>query len=95
MILSADPTIASLREEIEAVDERLIAAIAERVALARAIGRVKAEAGQPVIDPAREAAVVMRASVLARMAGLPEDDIRALYWKLMAISRKVQLSELS
>ena len=91
----APPTIASLREEIEAVDERLIAAIAERVALARAVGRVKAAEGQPIIDPAREAAVVMRASALARMAGLPEDEIRALYWKLMALSRKVQLAELS
>ena len=95
MTVIAHPTIASLREEIEAVDERLIAAIAERVALARAVGRVKAAAGQPIIDPAREAAVVMRASALARMAGLPEDEIRALYWKLMALSRKVQLAELS
>jgi len=52
-------------------------------------------AGQPVTDPAREAAVVTRASVLARTAGLPEDEIRALYWKLLAISRKAQLAELS
>ena len=95
MTLNAHPTIASLREEIETVDERLIAAIAERMALARAVGRVKVAAGQPVVDPAREAAVVMRASALARMAGLPEDEIRALYWKLMAISRRVQLGEMS
>jgi chorismate mutase len=93
--VDAQPTISSLREEIEAVDERLIAAIAERVALARSVGRAKVAAGQPVTDPAREAAVVMRASARARMAGLPEDDIRALYWKLMAISRKVQLADLS
>ena len=89
------PTISSLREEIEAVDERLIAAIAERLALARSVGRAKVAAGQPVTDPAREAAVVTRASVLARSAGLPEDEIRALFWKLLAISRKVQLAELA
>lgn len=93
MSVETHPTIASLREEIEAVDERLIAAIAERLALAREVGRVKAAAGQPVTDPAREAAVVARASALARAAGLPEDEIRALYWKLLAISRKVQLGD--
>ncbi len=95
MSVDAPASIASLRAKIEAVDERLIEAIAERVALARAVGRAKVAAGQPVTDPAREAAVVMRASALARAAGLPEDEIRALYWKLMAISRKAQLAERS
>lgn len=85
------PSIDSLREEIEAVDVRIIAMIAERVRLAKAVGCEKAAAGYPVIDPAREAAVVSRASVLARANGLPEDDIRALYWRLVAMTRRVQL----
>lgn len=83
----------NVRAAIEAVDEQLIAAIAQRVALAREAGRVKSASGQPVIDPAREAAVVTRASVLAREAGLPEDEIRALYWRLMAMSRRAQLND--
>ena len=86
------PSIDSLRAEIEAVDARLIATIAERVRLAKAVGCVKAAAGFPVIDPAREAAVVSRASVLARANGLPEDEIRALYWRLVAMARRVQLT---
>ena len=83
--------LCALREEIELVDAALIDAIAHRMSLAREIRMVKQRAGQPVLDPAREAAVVARASVRAREAGLPEDEIRALYWKLMALARRVQV----
>jgi chorismate mutase len=86
-------SIESVRAQIELVDERLISVLAERVALAREAGRAKQAAGQPVIDPAREAAVVTRVSALARAAGLPDDDVRALYWRLMAMTRRVQLEE--
>ena len=84
--------IESLRAEIEAVDTRLIAAIAERVSLAKRVGQVKQARGQPITDPAREAAVVARAAMLAREAGLPDDEIHALNWRLLAIARRVQLS---
>jgi len=90
-VASGDATLADLRGEIERVDALIIGAIAERMALSRAAGRVKVASAQPVTDPAREAAVVARASVLARAAGLPEDEIRALYWRIMAISRRAQL----
>ena len=83
--------LTALRSEIEAVDAALMDAIAQRMALAKAIRVVKQRAGQPVLDPAREAAVVSRASARAREAGLPEDEIRALYWKLMAVARRVQV----
>jgi chorismate mutase len=85
-----DATLRELRAKIERVDATIIAAIAERMHLARAVGRLKAATGQPVTDPAREAAVVARASLLAREAGLPEDEIRALYWRLLAVSRRAQ-----
>ncbi|MEP6832515.1 MAG: chorismate mutase [Gemmatimonas sp.] len=80
-----------LRSEIERVDAMLITMVAERTALARAIGEVKAEQGLPVTDPAREAAVVANAARLARDAGLPEEEIRTLYWQLLALARQVQV----
>lgn len=86
-------SLATLRAEIEAVDARLIATLAERIVLARAAGEAKALAHHPVVDPAREAAVVTRAVALARAAGLAEDDVRALYWRIMAMSRRVQLAD--
>ncbi|MBY0492276.1 MAG: chorismate mutase [Gemmatimonadaceae bacterium] len=84
--------LASVRAEIEAVDATIVAALAQRMALARAVRGVKARAGQPVLDPAREADVVARVGARARAAGLPEDDVRALYWHIMAMARRTQLS---
>ena len=55
-------SLSELRAAIEDVDTRLIAAIAERLALARAVGELKVADGEPVLDPAREAAVVARVS---------------------------------
>ena len=86
-----DPSLAELRSAIESIDETIVRMIADRMALSRAVGRVKAANGQPIMDPAREAAVVARASTLARDVGLPEDEIRALYWRLIACSRREQL----
>lgn len=85
--------LGALRREIEAVDAVIIDALAQRMALAREIRVVKHRAGQPVIDPAREAAVVARVAARARDAGLPEDEIRALFWKVMAMARGVQASD--
>ena len=87
-----DPSLAELRSAIESIDETIVRMIADRMALSRAVGRVKAATGQPIMDPAREAAVVARASALARDVGLPEDEIRALYWRLIACSRRAQLN---
>ncbi len=87
--------IDAVRAQIEAVDDRLLCALAERVALARDAGRLKRAAGEPVTDPAREAAVVARASARARDFGLPDDEVRALYWRLMAMSRTLQMDDRS
>ncbi|MEO7998539.1 MAG: chorismate mutase [Gemmatimonadaceae bacterium] len=80
-----------LRVAIDKVDASIIELIAERASLARAVGQVKTEQGQAIVDPRREAAVVARAVALARDAGLPEADIRGLYWLVVGISRRAQM----
>lgn len=87
--------LSELRTAIEEVDAGIIALIAERTALARAIGQLKAEEGRPVTDPAREAAVVANAARLAREAGLPEEEIRTLFWQLVALARRTQMQQQS
>lgn len=82
--------LSALRARIEHVDASLVALIAERQLLARAVGMHKRSCGLPVIDPAREAAVITRAGMLARDVGLPEDDMRALFRQLVALSRRAQ-----
>ncbi len=88
----ADPRrdLAALRQEIESVDARIVQLIAERTALAHRIGEVKRAAGQPMLDPAREAAVVRRAGLLARDAGVAQEDVREIFWHLIGLSRRAQ-----
>lgn len=83
--------IEELRHEIDSVDKVIIDAIIRRVILAREIGELKHQSGLPVLDPAREAAVVSRAAAQSRSAGLPEQEMRTLYWQIMALARHVQM----
>lgn len=82
--------LAALRARLERIDEALVAAIDERLQVAHEIGRVKQAAGLPLVHPAREAAVVRRAGELARARGLDDEAVRALFWRLIAMSRRAQ-----
>jgi len=95
---TAEPTepaalaeLARCRTEIERIDKTLVDLLAERVELARAVGRVKRAAGLPTIDPAREAAVVRRAGLLARDARIADEDVREIFWHVIAMARRAQL----
>jgi chorismate mutase len=82
-----------VRGEIERIDRGIVGLIAERVALARQVGPLKQALGMPILDPPREAAIVRRASELAREAGLSDEDVRYVFWHLVGLSRRVQLEE--
>jgi chorismate mutase len=83
--------LTSLRTDIEQLDRELVALIARRVALARSVGVAKRMAGLPTLDPAREAAIIRRASTLARGAGLGEEPVREIFWHLVGLCRRAQL----
>ena len=86
----SDPELTRLRDEILACDRDLVAVMARRRGLVHRIGAAKRRLGLPVTDPAREAIVVRRAAEMAREAGLDEELVRDLIWKLMASSRAEQ-----
>ncbi|HEV2150301.1 MAG TPA: chorismate mutase [Longimicrobiaceae bacterium] len=88
---SGGPDLPRLREEIGRIDREIIALVAERVRLAREVGRAKRAAGLPTLDPAREAAVVRAAGALAREAGLVDEEMRTLFWHLIGLSRRAQV----
>jgi chorismate mutase len=46
-----------------------------------------------VLDPAREAAVVRRSAERARDAGLDEEAVREIFWRLVGLSRRTQREE--
>lgn len=87
------PELERLRQEIENIDRELIRLIKERVDLAREVGKTKRGSDLPILDPAREAAVVRRAGELARAAGLADEDVRYLFWHLIGLSRRAQMEE--
>ena len=83
--------LAALRAEVERVDEAIVALVAERVRLAQRIGVAKRAAGSPTLDPAREAAVVRRNAELARDHGLPADEVREIFWRVIGLCRRAQV----
>lgn len=75
----------SLRGELNAVDEALVALFGRRMDIVARIAAYKREAGLPVLDAAREAAVLDR---VAAQAGVGQAaDVRRLYSAIFEISR--------
>jgi chorismate mutase/prephenate dehydratase len=89
---AADDQVRERRQRIERIDRELIALIARRVREGRAVARAKRKAGVPVHDGAQEARVVRRAAELARDAELPEEEVRAMFWRIVELTRRAQLA---
>ena len=79
-----------VRERIRDLDRALVALIGERRDLAIEIGRLKDEAGLPVLDPPQEARVVRRAAEIARELGVDEELTRDVVWRIIASAREAQ-----
>ena len=57
------------------------------------MGRIKAELGRPVLDPAREAKVIRRAAARARELGVDEELVRDVLWRIVASAREAQTGD--
>lgn len=64
--------------------------MAERLALMPAVAAAKFRSGQPVLDPAREAAVLAEARAAALRVGLVPETVEALFVAQMAAARAIQ-----
>lgn len=87
---AGEGVLAELRERITRLDEDLVRLVGERRALVLEIGRAKERLGLPVLDPAQEARVVRRAAELARAAGVDEELVRDVIWRIVASAREAQ-----
>ena len=82
--------LARCRDEIERVDREIVRLLADRVALGQRTGALKRDAGLPILDPTREAAVIRRVTTVAREAGLPTEPVREIFWQIFVMSRRSQ-----
>ena len=78
------------RDLIDAVDRKIVKLIVQRSELARRAGHAKAQAGQKVHDPAREAALFEERRRWAAEAGIEEETVETVFRSLVALSRRIQ-----
>lgn len=82
--------IKALRERIDYIDEEIVKLLAERVKVAKDIGRLKKEKGLPRVDAQRENEVYSRAIRLALENGLSPEDCENIFKGIVQMCRKVQ-----
>lgn len=87
------PELRRLRRRIDALDRRLVGLLNDRMELARAAGRAKAESGRRAIrDAEREREVLLRVT-MANSGPMPQADLLALYRKLIAATRALEAQD--
>ena len=84
--------LAELREEVDSIDDRLIALLAERMAATDRIGRLKQQSGIPVVQPDRYRALIDRRCARALDEGLDDDFVRTVLAAIHEESVRRQLS---
>lgn len=73
----------ALRDQIDAVDQQLVALLARRLALVADVGDVKSRHGLPIYAPDREAAMLAKRREEATASGVPADLIEDVLRRVM------------
>jgi len=89
-VSGAEKDLHDLRDAIDLVDADLVAVLAQRFALVEEVGRLKREAGLPIMQPAREQEVRDRFLALAKAHGLAPTIAAPILDLLLALSRDLQ-----
>ena len=78
------------RNAIEVVDRRIVALLAQRVALGLRAADAKRAAGLPLVDRARESDVLRSALAAAREHALPAESVEQIFERIIELSRRAQ-----
>lgn len=81
---AAQAVLQALRDELDAVDHRLLAIVRDRLAICCRIGLHKRAHALPMMQPARIGVVQQRAAAFAAAHGLSADFLRRLYELIIA-----------
>jgi len=82
--------IKQLREQINQLDQDLIAKLAERLAAVKQIGEIKKQLGLQVTDLGREQELKVIHQTACQKNGLAYAEIEALFQLIIALSKKIQ-----
>lgn len=82
--------LTKLRKQIDQIDDQIIAALAERVKICKAIGQAKKDQGKPVKDTRREKKVYKRIKEKAISVKLNPEQIERLYHEIVDMCSKIQ-----
>lgn len=88
---SKDPRthLTELRQQIDAIDQEVLALLNKRGRIAQQIGQVKKTSGFAIVEPQREHQVV--SNMLAANEGpLPNDSVERLFSSIMIEMRNLQ-----
>lgn len=82
-------SLADLRKKIDALDNRILALLAERADLVHEVGLFKRESGEPFYTPEREESL-LRKLAAANHSRLPEASLRAIYREILSSMRALE-----
>ena len=87
----ADETLVKLREEIDIIDNEIVAAFAKRQETVLKIGKYKKDNNSPVVASNREQEVIDR--LKTKVDDRFKDDIDDLYKTIFDLSKRLQNKE--
>jgi len=90
METTSSTTLKGARARIDEINERVIELLAERQSIVDELCEIKADTGQSVRDPEREAELLDHVRLVAEEAGLPPDLAEALFEEILAHSVRRQ-----
>ena len=76
-------TVQDARARIDEINERVVALLAERQAIVDELCEIKADAGQSIRDPEREAELLDHVRSVAEEEGLPPDLAQTLFESIL------------
>ena len=81
--------LAQCREQIDAIDLRILELLNRRTSMVEGIGRIKKEAHMPIYEPKREDQVYL--NVTSNNGGpMPNDAVKRIFERIIDEMRKVQ-----
>lgn len=85
-----DELLRDARRELDQLDEELVALLARRAAVVRALFEQKRARSLPLFDEAREGALLEARGEAGARRGLPRDAVRGVFRAVLALSRALR-----